>query len=521
VPIKPIPKQFSQPLYGAASSRAIEATALANADPTMSLMERAGMAVARLTMALTPTGSGPIWVACGPGNNGGDGLVAARLLHQQGLKVQVSLIAATRTPPADAAAALAAAQQAGVPISDKMQAPAGARLGLDALLGLGLNRNRAPSPEMVAAFKALNTMGAPVLAVDLPSGLQTDTGAVLGGLGNSMTPNMAVNAQHTLALLTLKPGLFTGQGRAHCGQIWFDDLGQATTEPADAMLLGSEGFNDWRIQTAADHAKHKGSQGDVLVVGGAKGMRGAARLAARAALAAGAGRVYACLLGATSDEADPQRPELMHFEQARLDNANAITDWSHKVLVCGCGGGKAIAELLPALLQYAQRLVLDADGLNAVAADASLRRLLKQRRDSRFATILTPHPLEAARLLGSDAAAVQADRLVAAQSLAEEFSCQIILKGSGSIIAGPQRRPAINSSGNAALATAGSGDVLAGWLGGLWAQQSQGDPFSLASLACYWHGKAAESQVSGPLRAADLVERMHALHHQAHAHRSP
>ncbi|MCV2357700.1 NAD(P)H-hydrate dehydratase [Paucibacter sp. TC2R-5] len=514
--IKLLPTPKSWPLYGAASSRSIEAAALAAAGPASSLMERAGLAAARLTLALAPTGSGPIWIVCGPGNNGGDGLVAARLLHRHGLKVQVSLLAASSAAPADAAAALAAARQAGVPINNSVLAPAGVRMALDALLGLGLNPDRAPNPEMAAAFKslnALNALRASVLALDLPSGLQSDSGSVQGGL--------AVQAQHTLALLALKPGMFTAQGRTLCGQIWLDDLNNsadrpATPRPADALLLGADCLTNWQVQNSPRHGAHKGSQGDVLVVGGAAGMRGAARLAARAALAAGAGRVYVCMLGTQADDVDPQRPELMRFDSTHItatDAANA--DWLQKVIVGGCGGGQEIGAFLAALLTQARRLVLDADGLNAVAAQVSLRALLKKRQASGLATILTPHPLEAARLLGSSAAAVQADRLSAAQALADEFSCQVILKGSGSIIAGPQKRLAINSSGNAALATAGSGDVLAGWLGGLWAQQNDADPFDLACLACYWHGAAAEAQTAGPMRAADLVERMHALHRPA------
>ena len=345
-----------------------------------------------------------------------------------------------------------------------------------------------------------------MLALDLPSGLHPDHGCLTG--------DAAVHAHHCLALLTLKPGLFTGAGRAHCGELWFDDLGVTPTQPSDALLVGEPCLSAWRAQAAAggNHAKHKGSQGDVLVLGGAAGMRGAARLAARAALAAGAGRVYVCFLGTAPDDIDLQRPELMQFPQLNLDDPNAIASWSHKALVCGCGGGDAVAAHLAHVLGHGQRLVLDADALNAVALDTGLRRGLKQRRAKGLATILTPHPLEAARLLGSDAAAVQADRIGAAQALVNELGCQVILKGSGSIIAGPHRQTAINSSGSAALATPGSGDVLAGWLGGLWAQQPMTDPYDLACLACYWHGAAARSQAGGPLRAADLVEHMHALH---------
>ncbi len=491
------------------SSRQIEAAALKTFipdDQASSLMERAGLAAARLSLALAPAGSGPIWIACGPGNNGGDGLVAARLLHQQGLPVQVSLLASkSSAPPADSGAALKAAHLAGVPISTDMKPPAGLRLGLDALLGLGLSRP--PNSEMAAAIKALNNLSSlsvPVLALDLPSGLNADTGSLAG--------ETAVRAQHCLALLTLKPGLFTAEGRAHCGELWLDDLGVSLGAPGDAMLLGRSTLANWRALSADRHTKHKGSQGDVLVLGGASGMRGAARLAARAALAAGAGRVYACLLNSPADEVDAQRPELMHFDQNRLRDPNRISDWSRKVLVTGCGGGHDIAEHLATLFQHGQHIVLDADALNAVAADASLRASLKQRRNLGFSTILTPHPLEAARLLACDTAAVQGDRLAAAQALADQLGCVLILKGSGSIIAGPGRQAAINSSGNAALATAGSGDVLAGWLGGLWAQHNGVEAFELACIACYWHGAAAEGQDYGPLRAADLVERMYALH---------
>jgi hydroxyethylthiazole kinase-like uncharacterized protein yjeF len=157
--------------------------------------------------------------------------------------------------------------------------------------------------------------------------------------------------------------------------------------------------------------------------------------------------------------------------------------------------------------------VLDADALNAIAADATLRGLLQARRAQGQATVLTPHPLEAARLLDlAGGAEIQADRLAAAAALSGRYGCTVILKGSGSVIASPELPPAINSSGSAALATAGTGDVLAGWLGGLWAQQPAHSAHELACAATYWHGLAGETQQAGPLRAADLIERMHALH---------
>lgn len=490
----PAPERLA--LHCVASSRAIEAHAQARL-PTHTLMARAGLAVAKLALAIAPHAR-RIWVACGPGNNGGDGLVAARWLHAQGYAVQVSLIGAAEgsSPPADAAWALQQARAAGVPVTAELPGfqP---DLIIDALLGLG--SSRAPQGTMASWIAWTNSQRAPVLAVDLPTGLASDTGALLG-------PDV-VRASHTLALLSAKPGLFTSHGREQCGELWLDDLDVVPDSAADAWLLGHACLLALQ-EGSPSHAAHKGSQGDVLVLGGATGMQGAARLAARSALAAGAGRVYAGLLDAQAGP-DPQRAELMLWPLERLADAAL---WRGHCVVAGCGGGAAIAAHLPLLLQQAQRLVLDADGLNAVAADAALRSLLQVRQTAGLATVLTPHPLEAARLLDSTSAAVQTDRLAAAQALCRRYDCTVLLKGSGSVIASPGETPAINSSGNAALATAGTGDVLAGWLGGLWAQQPAMTPHQLACAGAYWHGLAGETQAHGPLRAGDLIERMHALH---------
>jgi hydroxyethylthiazole kinase-like uncharacterized protein yjeF len=442
-----LPTSRPLPLFDVAASRRIEARALTHSPD---LMERAGLAVAKLALALR-AGSGPVWVACGPGNNGGDGRVAARLLAAHGVPVHVS-----HTPPAQPS------------------------LVIDALLGLGLNR--APTPELQQTIAALQACGAPLLAVDLPSGLLADTGQPAGAA--------AVRADHTLTLLTLKPGLFTGEGRAHAGQIWFDDLGIAPDEPPSADLLGPAPAPQRSLTS------HKGSHGQVLVVGGAPGMQGAARLAARAALACGAGRVYVDLLGAPAHEvADPGRPELMRGTLAEVPNA---------VGVIGCGAGPGMAAALPALLHGLPRLIIDADALNAIAADAELQALLRARPAG--CTLLTPHPLEAARLLGLDTAELQADRLGAARQLAERLACTVVLKGSGSVIASPGLRPAVCARGGPALATAGSGDVLAGWLGGLWAQQPVASAHAVACAGVAQHGAAGE--VPGVLRAGELIERL-------------
>jgi hydroxyethylthiazole kinase-like uncharacterized protein yjeF len=238
-------------------------------------------------------------------------------------------------------------------------------------------------------------------------------------------------------------------------------------------------------------------------------MAGAATLAARAALAAGAGRVYLSRLAReASADVDLIRPELMQRPYAQasaqlLENAT---------VVAGCGGGDAMRECLPALLARAARLVLDADALNHIAAAPELQRLLNGRAGRGQASVLTPHPLEAARLLGCDSATVQADRLAAASALVARHAAVVVLKGSGTVVAAPGVLPNINPSGNAALATAGTGDVLAGWLGGLLAQAADGAVFETACAAVWQHGHAADlerpaaADCGAPLLASDLID---------------
>jgi hydroxyethylthiazole kinase-like uncharacterized protein yjeF len=487
------PNSGSWPLHGQAATRKLEAAA-ASSLPPHALMQAAGAALARLALALRPHAR-QVWVAAGPGNNGGDGLVAAVLLKQLGRELTVSW-APGAARPADAADALARARAAGVRIVEAATAPEGLDAGdlaIDALFGLGLSRP--PSGWALAAIRALNAGPAPALAVDLPSGLDGDHGRVLGD---------AVRARWTLALLTLKPGLFTADGRDHAGEVWLDTLGlPLDTALADAELI---------VDTAAawpprPHAGHKGRFGDVRVVGGAPGMAGAALLAARAALAAGAGRVFCTLLDPALAALDGGHPELMLREPASLLDRD--TELENSTLVCGCGGGDALAPWLPALMSRAGRLLLDADALNLIAQDPALAAPLAARAARGRPTVLTPHPLEAARLLGCSTAEVQADRLGATCELAARHRAVVVLKGSGSVVASPGLRPAVNASGNAALASAGSGDVLAGWIGGLWSQGL--DASTAARLGVHSHGAAADrwraSQAhDGPLEASRLID---------------
>jgi hydroxyethylthiazole kinase-like uncharacterized protein yjeF len=488
-------------LHDAASTRRIEAAG-SRGLPEQALMQRAGLAVARMAMALAPHAP-HLHVLCGPGNNGGDGLLAAAHLRRAGKSVQVSLLKHGRIPD-DAAAALQVAIDAGVDIAtgaETLRTGRAAALVIDALFGIGLKR--APVGHAAAAIEAMHASGAPILAVDVPSGLDADTGVPVDA-------GAVVRARWTLSLLTLKPGLFTGGGRDHAGDVWFDDLGaqqdgDAAEAPTAMLVTGSASFWPTRL-----HAHHKGSFGDVWVVGGAAGMRGASWLAARAALSAGAGRVMVVPVdGMSATEFDASHPELMLRQpQALLARETPL---EAATVVCGCGAGQGDAwrALLPVLIARAGRLLLDADALNALAADRSLGRGLAARAQRGRPTVLTPHPLEAARLLGCAAAQVQADRLASARRIAQEFGSLVVLKGSGSVIAAPDGSLWINGSGNAALASAGTGDVLAGWIGGLW---SQGLPIEDAvRLGVHSHGAAADrwsARVGNgtPLAASVLIE---------------
>jgi len=452
----------SWPLFDAAAVRAIEQAAAAGL-PSHALMQRAGLAVARLALALAPNAK-TIWIACGPGNNGGDGMEAAMHLQHWGKQPVVTRFGDPAKAPADALASLQRARESGVIFA--AEPPARCDLAIDALLGLG---NARPLEGSMADWANLMNAGpAPVLAVDLPSGLNADTGA-----------GEAVKATHTLSLLGLKPGLFTASGRDACGQVWLDDLGVPVPahEPT-AWLAGPP------PAAGRPHASHKGSYGDVAVIGGAPGMTGAALLAGSAALHAGAGRVFVALLDAGALAVDPSQPDLMMRAWDSLDLAQMA-------VACGCGGGDAIRAVLPKVLATARALVLDADALNAIAADTQLQSLLQARSRRERPTVLTPHPLEAARLLGCGAAQVQEDRLRAGRELAQRFGCVVVLKGSGTVIAAPGMAPLVNPTGNARLATAGTGDVLAGMIAARLANGSTAT--QSAAAAVYSHGLAADT----------------------------
>lgn len=534
----PVAPENALPLFDVSATRQLEALAAAHL-PAYTLMQRAGMATARLACALAPHAR-TVWIACGSGNNGGDGLEAALQLHLRGWPVQVTWLGDPHRAPPDALRAWQRANQGGVCFTSLPPSDLGPQdLCIDALLGIGVTPSSTASREserperserLRACQDALQASVAPVLCVDVPSGLASDSGQYVDQDGGqyALPPR---SRRYTLSLLTLKPGLFTAVGRDAAGQVWLDDLGLsalpsatlADAPPPCAWLGGAP------APLTRPHASHKGDFGDVAIVGGEAlarrglGMSGAALLAARAALHAGAGRVLVALLNQTNDAnpanpanpaihalemaVDTTQPELMlrRFEALRLPE---IT------VVCGCGGGQAVAQYLPIVLAQVPRLVLDADALNALAADPTLNQRLQERHTRHTArtfhadsTVLTPHPLEAARLLGWSTAQVQAQRLPAAQVLAQRYGCTVVLKGSGSVIAAPGRIPHINPTGNARLASAGTGDVLAGLIGAYLAAGLTA--FEAALRACWRHGHAADTwPADSALTASGLAQRM-------------
>lgn len=448
------------------------------------LMDKAGLAAAQLALSIAPHAQ-RIWIAAGPGNNGGDGLAAACHLHQWGKSVIVSLLGEPEALPADARSAWQRAKQTGIHITQHMpwndlQSMTEEDLCIDALLGLGASRPL--SQAMRSWIQAINNAQAHILALDIPTGLNPESGQLLGCVD---AEPQAIHAEHTLTFIAAKPGMFMGHGRDLCGHIWLDTLaGPTHRPPTDTTPQAC--LNPRPSTLTKSHASHKGSHGDVVVIGGESmarrgmGMTGAAVLAATASLHAGAGRVMLHLLDDAPCTDIPSDVMRRDWSSLSLDTSS---------VVCGCGGGQAVIAVMPEVLQGSARLVLDADALNALAQDAHLQSLLQQRSANQ-PTVITPHPLEAARLLKTTSSDIQNNRLKAAQDLADWLHCTVVLKGSGTVIAAPGQTPRINTTGNGKLATGGTGDVLAGLMG---ARLAQGmSAFAAACSAVHQHGALAD-----------------------------
>ncbi len=464
--------------------RALEAEHAADTPP---LMERAGAGAARIALGML---AGRALVLAGPGNNGGDAFVVARHLKEAGHAPVVLFAGDPDRLPADARAAHGAWRAAGG--SCVAEYPAG-RFGLiiDGLFGIGLTR--AIEGAHARWIERANASGSPILALDAPSGLNALTGQVTGP---------AIRATRTVSFIALKPGLLTGAGPDLCGAIDVCGLGLAVGT-GDGAVITPQLFRDCLRPRARN--SHKGSFGSVAILGGAPGMAGAALLAGRAALKLGAGRVYLGMLETVA--VDPMQPELM---LRGTDEALGLAT----VLAIGPGLGQSLqaGELLARVIDIPLPRVIDADGLNLLAHSPMLQRRCATSAVAPAPTFITPHPAEAARLLDSTTAAVQADRLAATLELAGRLNAHVALKGCGTVVAAPDGRWFINTTGNPGLASAGSGDVLTGMLAALLAQHWP--PLEAMLAAVHLHGAAADACVAagqgsiGPigLTAGELID---------------
>lgn len=459
------------PLYRIAGIRAVEAVFLPHAHPP--LMERAGSAAARQALDILGRAPGTTLVLAGPGNNGGDGLVLARYLKDAGRPVRVVFFGDPARLPDDARAAHSAWLAAGGVIETDLPAETDFALAVDGLFGIGLQRHIAGRLEQWVTW--LNALRCPVLALDIPSGLDADTGQILG---------TAVRASHTATFIAAKPGLYTLDGPDHAGEVRVHplDLDPAAARPPEGQLISPALFLSHLHPRQRN--SHKGSFGSLGIIGGSHGMVGAAVLAARAGLHLGAGRVFVGLLAPFPPAVDLRQPELMLRPAERLLEEASLT-----ALAVGPGLGQSDGALALVRTALAKNLplLLDADALNLLAGHGELTSAVAGRE---AATVLTPHPAEAARLLACSVADVQADRIAACRELARRYCAQVVLKGCGSIVAGPKGNWSINPSGNPGMASAGMGDVLSGLAGAL---LSQGWPAADAlKAAVYLHGVAAD-----------------------------
>lgn len=476
-------------LYSVAQIREIEA-AYFKAHPKSSLMQRAGEAVATLAIDLIAKHKlkKSVLVIVGTGNNGGDAWVAARALQLQKMKVQVWQIgvqkhgdAASKTAHEAYIAARGIIAQNAAPVLEF-------GLVIDGIFGIGLSKE--PTGEFRDAIRFANEQrekfGTKILAIDIPSGLLADTGVAFAN---------TINADATITFLGAKPGLYTADGTDHCGKIFIDDLSVDLGE-SNGSLLTEHDMAELIVQRRNN--SHKGTYGNVGIIGGAVGMVGAAVLAARAALHMGPGKVYAGLIAADATTFDAINPEIMVRRAADVAEDKNITAFA---IGMGAGEGKPVKTLLAEILATNKPVLIDADALAFVnientnhstgaANEAKMAETARPFLSSNNNIILTPHPGEAARLLKITTADVQADRISAALSIAKRASAIVVLKGAGTVIATPDGLYFINTTGNPGMASGGMGDALSGMIAAFLALGLT--PLNASKLGVYLHGAAAD-----------------------------
>jgi NAD(P)H-hydrate epimerase len=513
------------PLPDAETMRAIDRWAIDEQGvPGLDLMERAGTGVARAAERLAP--DGPVAVVCGKGNNGGDGLVVARLLREAGRQVRVACVGPPQDFGGDALVNLE--RLPGEPPAQVPSGPGpsiarqraavfdGATVVVDALLGTGFSGS--PRGVVAESIAAINDTGAPVVSVDVPSGVDASTGVVA---------EPAVRAAVTVTFHAAKPGLWIRPGKAYAGQVQTLDIGvpRAAPERAEVGLIAPSVLERLPLRTACST---KFTSGHVFVVGGSRGLTGAPRMAAQASMRAGAGYLTACVpasLQAVVAGAGP--PELMTRGLADDDGALAEAAAASALNETARGGALALGPGLgrsEGAVAFARRLaresstalVLDADGLNAHAGR------LRELADRQAPTVLTPHAGELGRLLQVDSAEIDRRRLQHVRTAAALARAVVVLKGDDSLIADPGGRVAVSPGASPALATAGTGDVLTGVIAALLAQRL--DAFTAAAAGVWLHaeaGREAARRQGAPeaVIATDVIDALPAA--RAGAERQP
>jgi NAD(P)H-hydrate epimerase len=467
-------------MYDTAALRVLEQRAARALADDGVLMQRAGLAAWHCLLEHWPQAQ-RIVVACGPGNNGGDGYVLATHALAAGRGVRVLRLAAHAPRSAQARRAHAGFEGCGGQVEVFADRLPEADVVVDALFGIGLAR--APDPEPAAMIGAINAAGVPVLALDVPSGVDVDRGCV---------PGIAVRATRTLQFIAPHPGLATGAALDHagtCGVAMLDLDGSLLREvPVAAYAIAAEALGGWLRPRARD--SHKGDNGHVLCIGGDHGSGGAIVLCAQAALRGGAGLASVATRPEHVSALLARQPEAMVHA---VDSVQALAPLLQRADVVAIGPGLGQGEwsrmLLDAALASSKPLLLDADALNLLAASP---------RELPASTILTPHPGEAARLLGIDTAQVQADRYAAAHALAGRHGCVVVLKGAGTIVMAPQRTPYVVAAGNPGMAVGGMGDLLGGVIAALRAQGL--DAFDAAACGALLHAVAGDAAAAGGTR---------------------
>lgn len=457
--------------------------------PSMVLMERAGLAVFQAVQEMLPE-SGHIICVCGKGNNGGDGFVVARLALEKGYHVEAIVTAPEYELRDECHAQMLQARALGLkPIFSnddrwlrRMECLCKADLVIDAVLGVGIEGPVVGDP--LTAIQAMNRSGVPILSIDMPSGVHTDTGQELGE---------SVWALRTVTLGNPKPFLFQGMGLEHAGYWSVEKIGFPPIllgEPTHARLLDKE----WAASLVPERFRdsHKGSNGHILIVAGSRFMRGAAVLAAKAALRSGAGLVTVAGIEPVCQAVMQHCPEATLIPLAEVDGViaphAADTVLNHQSRFSATLFGPGMTHSDPAV-DFFNRLwprweiasVVDADALNAVSLGAMLPAA---------PCVLTPHPGELSRLLNQSVESIQADRFPSTMRAVSHYQQAILLKGPYSLIGAPHHPLNVNSTGNPGMASAGMGDVLSGVIATMLAQELP--PYEAASVGAYWHGLAGD-----------------------------